>query len=228
LPVSVRKAVSKALAKPTEKRGVSVAGLIPIMLIEPDRGIVQGATFDILRYSRIEPSGRLSAEHTLFDILDKDTAENSGAILAKLLLYSHPPLIAKLALIRKSFGPTQAREVCLSLQGTGLHLVLEFLLGWFLEVAASDNEHRSELLCAIAAALIPGKDLFEPDAVINEIHAVADSERRVMRYDPIRRWRATEYAREMLPRMERGVSPHLDEDLRCLLMNPWRRLASRN
>lgn len=227
LPVNLRKAVSKALAKPVENRRVTVAGLIPIMLIEPDRGIVQGATFDILRYSRIEPSGKLSAEHTLFSILEADTAENSGAILAGLLLYSHPPLIAKLAVLRSSFDPTQTREVCLSVQGTGLHLVLEFLLDWFLEVAASDDEQRSERLCALAAALIPGKDLFEPDAVINEIHAVADPELRVMRYDPIRRWRACDYAREILPRLECEVSPHLDQDVSCLLMSPWRRLASR-
>lgn len=227
LPVSVRHAVCRALANPADIARATVAGLIPVMLIEPDRGVVQSVTFDILRFSKIDPDGRLLAENVLLDVLEADSAENGGAILAGLVLYSHLPLIARLSELSETASLTQTREACLCLQGSALHLVLSFLFEWFVRAARLDDEQRSERLSAIAAALMPGAGLYAEDAVISEIHANADPVTRTMRYDPVRRLSVPEYAREFLPLLEQDVAPLIGDDARRLLLSAWGRLASR-
>lgn len=226
LPVAVRHAVTRCLVKPINSK-TSIAGVIPIIMVEPDRGIVQGGTFDILRYSRIGQDGRLRAEQVLLDILRNDLAENSGAVLAGMLLHSSPVLADSLARMRHGFSVEQTREACLCLQGTRLHFVLSFLYDWFLEVSRSDDLNKEEKLHALAAGLIPGSDLYDADAVISEIHAIADVRKAVMRYEPLRRWSVPEYARDFFPDLEREVAPRIDLDQGRMLLSAWKRLADR-
>jgi hypothetical protein len=226
LPVSVRHALKRCLVTPHNSK-TSIAGVIPIIMVEPDRSIVQGGTFDILRYSRIGPDGRLCAEKVLVDILCNDLAENSGAVLAGMLLHSSPLLGDSLARVRRTFSVDQTREACLSLQGARLHFVLSFLFDWFMEVCRSDDPHRGEKLHALAAGLMPGADLCDADAVVSEIHANADLASGVMRYECLRRWSPAQYARDFLPALEQDVVPNIDSDQGRMLLSAWKRLADR-
>lgn len=191
-------------------------GVIPVLLLDPDRVLVFNAAFDVLRFSKHGDEALPAAVYQLIDLIQRRIPKNCGAIFACLVLFLDRSMHEPLLRLRDSLSYEECAEAANCLRSSRLDHVMQFCLAWCEFMVAHPLNHDKQRFDLIMGCMLARPGLLYWGETVCDVHYRKQSGNGYTPYEEIRSWSGPAYARTLLERLR-----NIERDEPKPRVTPW-------